>query len=404
MANKQLVIALSSLCLAVPGVALADTFGGFTARGGKFMQSGQVCSPVRGDFDTPKCVAPSGKPAFALGLEQVGDKKLVEVRKKGTKLEVLAMDDGRRLFLWDSGEILTGVGKVYVDSTGCFVAVEYSLRLGGKTVSRSVVIALKKALQVGPQTMPSTGDPAQPNLGKPGDTGPTLVSAPVVVDLPPDFLKAMKSGVKWAARRKHSKAIASFNDALKLVPNQPEALYRLARSQYASKDSVATQKTLLKLSANKGQEGIKWRVEARFDKVFKALRPDPAFRKAVGIDRVPGEKISTYERLVSLGGKWEQEAMNCEQPRVNLSLLRNKKRRFDLVIRSECQGNRETTRLDGSWLASQEGKLQLRFPNTGANDEGLICNVEVCSDASGEDCLRCKPEPDLEFLLRVVRR
>ena len=83
---------------------------------------------------------------------------------------------------------------------------------------------------------------------------------------------------------------------------------------------------------------------------------------------------------------------------------RNKKRRFDLIIRSKCQGSTETTRLDGAWLQSGDRNLALTFPNTDSADEDLTCKLELCSDDSGENCLRCQLDEDLEFLLRVVRR
>jgi hypothetical protein len=148
----------------------------------------------------------------------------------------------------------------------------------------------------------------------------------------------------------------------------------------------------------------RWRIEARFDKAFKSLRANTRFRKAVGIDRDPSRPLSAYERLVGLGGQWEQASLPCEQPKVSLKLDRSRKRRFDLVIRSRCQGVVETTRLDGRWAGKGSDQLQLIFPNQDAADEGLMCRVELCADSSGEDCLRCRPDQDLEFLLRVVRR
>ncbi|MBL4637484.1 MAG: hypothetical protein JKY56_26745 [Kofleriaceae bacterium] len=402
MRCKRHVLILSTLLLALPSVAAAEKFSGFTARGGKFAQGAELCTPVRGDFDTPNCRT-AAKPNLAKGILQTGEHALVVVKKTGTALLVLSKEDGSKLFRWDSGEVLTGIGDVYVDNSGCFVAVEYTLRIGGRIVDRVVVIALKKALNMGDLSgqLPRVADPTT--------TPPVVTTAkkpdkPVVAELPKGFVKELKEGVKWAARRKHSKAIASFQKALTVVPKQPEALYRLARSHYLAKDADSSRKTLKILAEDKSQQGAKWRVEARYDKAFKALRSDGDFRKSVGIDRAVGEKISSYERLVALGGKWEQESLPCEQPQVNLTLLRNKKRRFDLVIRSRCQGSKETTRLDGSWLASTNGGLHLKFPNTSSDDEDLVCQLELCSDGSGEDCLRCKPEPDIEFLLRVVRR
>jgi hypothetical protein len=274
--------------------------------------------------------------------------------------------------------------------------VEYGERFGGRSVDALVVVKLAASVKgVAAAPVGSTAEPSK---------APAKAPVPVQPEDSEAIKKLLAAGKKWDRRKKHAKAIAEWNKILAESPEHPEALYRRARSHYRNKEQDACLADLERLKAASDVRAIRWKVEARFDKVFAKLRGVPRFRKAVGIDREPGEKVSGYERLIAFGGKWEQEVIPCEQAQVNLNLRRDDKQRFDLVIRSKCQGYRETTRLDGFWRAVGDASLHMTFPNLGADDDGLSCQLEQCTDGSGEDCLRCAPEPDLEFLLRIVRR
>ncbi len=392
--STPISLILTTCVLLLPSVANAGLFGGFTADGHYYKKSKDLCcTAVSGSLDAPVCTKGVGKVVFRKGQLQEGTDRKVEASKKGTKIEISSTQTGESLFIWDSGDVINSIGKVYLQEKGGWVAVEYSTRMGGRSVEELIVVALKQPVATDSLAPPDEVEPAKPVVTK-------VEEQPVN----PAFQKALKAGMKWHKRRKYSKAIASFKTALSIAKKSPEALYRLARSQFAGKDQSAALKTLALLSEDKSAKGIEWKVEARFEKEFKSLRGNPAFRKAVGIDRSPGEHATAYERLVALGGKWEQDSLPCEQPRVNLTLVRNQAHRFDLVIRSKCQGTTETTRLDGSWLASSSEDLKLRFPNMNSDDDALTCKLEVCADGSGEDCLRCRPDRDIEFLLRVVRR
>jgi len=221
----------------------------------------------------------------------------------------------------------------------------------------------------------------------------------------PKFRKAVEQGRALSRHRKtYARAAAQFERALAETPEHPEALFYLAKLQYKRKDIPGCLSLLQRLAASKHKAMPRWRVEARFDIDFKPLRGNDVFRKAVGITHPSGEVPSLYERLVAFGGRWEQEGIPCEQAKVNLTLRRDKKQRFDLVIRSKCQGSAETTRLDGNWSPGPRETLSLRLPNVDVAEDLLSCQMEQCTDASGEDCLRCRPDQDTEFLLRVVRR
>ena len=365
---------------------------GFATDGQYRRGEDQICRPATASASAPACesatVADVAKRKFATGSKQLGRSRTVAVQKQGTKLVVLAAEGKAQLAIWDAGQVLGDVGDVYLDASKRWVAIEFQTRFAGRTVDDLVVL---------PITLPATAAaPVQP------------IDVPAVdkkSSESPAFRKAVDDGIRWSrSRRTFAKAQTALNKALAEIPGHPEALYHLALLELKRKDTAATLATLAKLAASSHADKARWRVEARFDVRFKALRGDAAFREAVGISRKPGEQPSFYERLVALGGRWEQEAIPCEQPQVNLTLRRDAKQGFDLVIRSKCQGMAETTKLDGTWAGSENRKLALSFPNMESADDQLSCQIELCSDDSGEDCLRCQPDPELEFLLRVVRR
>lgn len=386
------------LLVAMPADAVAGLFGGFTSGGSYLRGSDQVCKPVTSALELPTCETQTttrlAKLTFQRVAKQQGAKQSVVARKSASKIKLHDAQTDSLLFTWDSGQIISNTGSVFLDPSGRWVAVEFTSRLGGREVADLVVMELGNALAASHSAAPVPSTPV-PSTNIPKDAVPAD---------PPAFTAAMQLGDKWARRKKHSKAIAAYRDALAQLPEHPEALYRLARSHMAGKDKAEAVATLARISKSKHAKAVQWRVEARFDLIFKPMRGDADFRKAVGIDRGPDDPVTLYERLVAFGGRWEQAPIACEQPEVDLDLQRSEKRRFDLVIRSKCQGSTETTRLDGSWQESGDRRLGLTFPNTDSADEDLVCQVERCSDDSGEDCLRCQLDKDIEILLRVVRR
>lgn len=387
------------LLLVLPGVAEAGLFGGFASDGRYRRGSDQLCKPVSTKLGAPSCqkktLAQLSKLKLSKGEQQIGSSQRVSAKKRASKIQVLDAESAV-LFTWDSGQILGDIGAVYLHKSGRWVAIEFATRFGGRQVEDLVVVQLSTAVATGSSNS-SAGSPAT------APTKPVTHAKPIAQD-PPAFAAAMKSAAQWARRRKHARASEAYREALAQVPEHPEALYRLARSLMASNNKSEAVAVLARIRHSKHASAMQWRVEARFDLIFKSMRADSGFRKAVGIERGADDPPSLYERLVALGGRWEQERMPCEQPQVNLDLRRDSKRRFDLVIRSKCQGVRETTRLDGWWVTKGTSGLDLSFPNTDSADEDLSCRLELCSDDSGEDCLRCQLDQEIEFLLRVVRR
>lgn len=402
-------LAAITLVLVAPAVAWAGVFGGFGADGSYLRGTDQVCTRVSGKLDVPTCVKKSAaaiaKLRFDAGSRQRGDDARYAARSRGSRIEITPAAGGEPVAVWDAGTAVSKVGAVYLSRAGDAVAVEYSSRFGGRSVEDVVVIALPETARSASGRAGSEGA----RVGAKAAAGAADVADPEA--LPPEspeVSRALAAARKAARKKRWKAALAAAERALDADAGHPEALFWRAAGRAQTGDRAGAVQALEAVATGGRPRAALWRVEARRHPAFRALRADADFRRAVGLDRRAGAAPSTYERLVGYGGSWEQAAIPCEQARANLSLATaptegEPGQRFELVIRSRCQGRRETTRLDGLWRTTAAG-LELVFPNPQGPKEAMQCRLERCADASGEDCLRCQPEPDIEFLFRIVRR
>jgi hypothetical protein len=390
---RPLIIATLVL---VPTTASAGSFDGFA--GGRYLTGGdRLCTPVTSERANPSCKKLGAAEVARLGPKKPrperGSSARITARSRGTAIEVLDAD-GKAAFRWDAGTPVGRVLNVYVDKSASVAVVEYESRFGGRTVVEAIGVKLP-----GGGPTPSRPDP---DVARPGPDA----DKPAGPDLDEAAQKKLESALDRAERslkrRRYKAAIAGANAALGIWDQSARALYALAAAELGSKDRSAAIAALERLAGSKDPAAPEYRVEARLAREFAAIRGDARYRKAVGITADPSRLPTAYERLMGMGGKWEQRLIACEQPEVKLT-LRRKLRRFVLRIKGRCGGPAETTFLDGHWSASGTDVLKLKFPNQSVGDELLSCQVERCRDSSGEDCVRCKIEQD-EFLLRVVRR
>ncbi len=386
-----------------PAVAAAGPFGGFSRDGSRYLaDTSRVCQPVAARQGMPRCEKKSAdevaRLGFRKGAAQRGAGAAVQVQASGTRLVVRSGDGKAVRAEWDSGDPVGSVGAVYLSEGGKLVAIEYEARLAGRSQPQVVVLRLAAG---------ATGAPAQPAPGqKPGQTPPgqpatgqTPATAPPADD--PKVTAQVRAADKLLGGKKWKKAEEAYRAVL-AAGDHPAARYGLAGAlagQNRSADAVAE---LVALGRSTHPQAARWRVEARLGSHFTRLQNDPAFRRAVGIDRDPARSPSAYERLVGFGGHWEQTGAACQDPTVNLNLDR-KSDKFQLSIRNRCQGDDETTRLAGTWRAEGAAALRLSFPNLDGPEEKLQCQLAAASDRSGEDTLSCTLE-ELQFKMRVVRR
>jgi hypothetical protein len=340
----------------------------------------------------PRCEKRSADELARLGFRkgklQRGADAQVQVQVSGTQLVVRGRDGKAVRAQWDSGDPVGSLGDVYLSDDGKLVAIEYAARQAGRSQSQVVALRLRGAATA-PDRAAQAGQPAPGASAKPAPPDD------------PEVVARVRAGDKQLARKRWKQAEQDYRGALALAADHPAARYGLAAALAGQKRSADAIAELVALGRSAHPQAPRWLVEARLGRHFTGLQAEPAFRRAVGIDREPGRAPSAYERLVGQGGHWEQTGAACQDPTVTLRLDR-KSEKFQLTIRNRCQGEDETTQLAGQWRAEGASSLRLRFPNPGGRDEELDCQL-AASDKSGEDSLSCTLE-DLTFAMRVVRR
>jgi hypothetical protein len=190
-------------------------------------------------------------------------------------------------------------------------------------------------------------------------------------------------------------AVTAWTKVLALDPELPEAHYRLAAIAAAGKTPAAALAPLQRLAASRRPDAAEWLIEARFDKSFLKLVGDADFRAAVGLDRAA---TTPYERLMGLGGQWEQSVIPCDRPEIKLALKRA--RTFRLDFASVCSGSRERLTYTGTWSQANE-TIELRLKKPGGGFDTAPCLLSRDAD---EDVLTCHLDADLAFEARPARR
>jgi len=381
-------LALAVILVATP--AMADTFGGFSGVDKPYLiNQDRVCTPLpvanNAATGTPKC---EKAPANALaslsikaGTEQSGDKATFAATASGKTLTV-TKKDGSPVVAWDAPDPIGKVVAVYASQYEDRVAVAYTTRRLGKEVTDVVAFELVKTTG---RSIDSTMTPT------PGTHAPAAPTPAPAVDDP-------KVASALADARKSPKAIAGWNKVLAIDPDHAEALYRVAQIELGARHKAESLAALEKLAASKRGDAIEWLVDARFDASFAALRAEPKYRAAVGLDR-PAQ--TTYERAMGFGGQWEQTGTSCDKAEVKLQMMRD--RSFKLRVKTVCEGHIADLPFHGTWRIDGD-ELVLAFPTSGqktsVKDE-TSCKFERSGD---EDGLRCKLDRDLEFVVLPTRR
>ena len=393
---RAIIGTIAALVVVTP--AYAGTFGGFSADERSFLRvPDQICAPLpaasgKGGEISCRTAAADEIAAQRFRRGTVQDGRSATYRadiKGGNALRVFAVESGKCQAAWSSLGPVSRIVAVHLSAGKRLLAIEFETRSGGRMREAVIAFALPAGAAEGEARGADVKDPPPP------PPGPAVDSAALEAQLD----KARKYARKGDTKR----ALAAYREILGLDPNQPEARYWIATWAMKKKDPRAAIKELSQLASSPHPEAVVWMIEARTDKVFAKLLGNPDFRRAVGLDNDGSRTRTAYERLVGLGGHWEQAGVSCDAPKVNLKLQR-RVGKFTLRLISKCQGMSETTRLDGIWTAQGSDKLSLTFPNVEGPDEVMPCQLSTCGDGSGEDCLACAPGTDMEMQLRLVRR
>lgn len=380
-----------ALLVAFATPAAADTFGGFSGVDKPYLvNQDKICVPLSVKDSTasgaPMCEKAAADTVAHLSIkepiEQSGLKATFIAKAAGKTLTV-SRKTGETLVTWNAPDAIGKVVAVYASQYEDRVAVAYTTRVLGKEVTNVVAFELVK----------TTGRDTTPTVTKQPDTTPTQ---PTTTAAPED--PKLTKAVEAARKASKAKALAAWNAVLAIDPQHSEAQYRIAALQVAAKQTAEANATLAKLAASSRADAIEWLVEARFDKAFAPLRADAKFRASVGLDR---KAATPYERVMGLGGQWEQNGTSCEAPEVQLTTTRD--RSAKVRIKTVCQGRTSNLTFKGTWRI--EGKdVVLTFPTKGqkvTEKDETKCQFEQERD---EDALHCVLDQDLEFTVLPTRR
>ncbi len=385
--QRRAVLAL----LAVATPAAADTFGGFSGVDAPYLiNQDRECTPL---------VVTAGKAAGTPACSKVAADELLRLSiktpivERGAKATFAATASGKTLTVtnsagdvvvtWDASDPIGKVVEVYKSQYDDRLAVAYTVRRLGKDVTDVVAFVLVKTTGTGGGSAATT----------PITTTPT--TAPVTVEDP-----MVTKAVELARKAPKAKAIAAWQSVLAIDPAHSESAYRIAALQAGAKQTADAIATLTKLAASTRGDVIDWLVEARFDAAFTAVRADPKFRAAVGLDR---KGTTPYERLMGFGGQWVQTATCGEQPGVEFTTLRD--RTFKVRITIHCSGSRLDQTYRGTWRIDGGGQVVLALPPAPGQPQSAKDEAACVFEKSGdEDALHCNLGHDLEFVVLPTLR
>lgn len=409
---RTLIPVMLALGLGATSAAQAEPFGGFSKDQSHYLTGREtICTPLPVNGATsqgaPACktadasqVAAQG---FRRGMEQRGSRAKFAATARGSSLTVQALGPGAvpsELFRWSSPDPIARVVAVFLSPNESVLAVEYESRFGGRIRTEVVGFVLAGANAA---DRPAEGSSEAQATGKEHvaggqGTAASQGSKTAAPALDARAQKALDRARGQARKNKNKQAEAAYREVLAVDPEHAEARYGLAQSLARQKKLDHAVTELQALARSGRDDTIVWRVEARFDPAFAALRARDTFRDATGL--ASSTARSLYERLVGFSSTWEQPETRCEAAQINLDLARLE-RTFRLRILSRCGGMDDETNLKGTWAIQGNDRVLLTLPNKSGADEAIECAMQVCG---GEDCLHCRVDVDLDFLLRPVRR
>ena len=418
MSMRRIAIALPLAAFALARApARADTFSGFSGVDRPYLiNQDRVCQPlaVAGNAASgiPRCEKVTADVIARLSIKppliQSGAKASFTAQATGRTITV-SRKAGDALLTWDAPDPVVRIVELYASQYEDRVAVAYAVRRAGKEVTDVVAFDLGQNQTAVTARPGAATPPAGAGSGAPGPTSvtariiqpgqtppPDTAQVPVAAEPPPDPKLAKAIADARAAPR--AKALAAWTAVLALDAGHAEALFRIAAAELAAHRTAQAFAALQALAASPHADAVEWRVEARFDPAFAALRADPKFRAAVGLDQKPA---TVYERLMGFGGQWEQTGTSCDTPEVRFIATRDRKVR--IRVKTSCEGRVYNTPFQGTWRIDGQ-RIVLVLPTAGraasAADEAG-CGFETAGD---EDALRCSLGHDTEFLVLPTRR
>lgn len=366
----------------------ADTFGGFSGVDRPYLvNADKVCTPLKvtngAATGVPSCAKATADVVARLSIKTPtplgGPKAAFEATAAGRTITVTRKQTGAKAVEWTAPDSIGRIVELYTSPYDDRVAVAYTTKRLGKEFTD--IVAFDFGLGAASTAQPPT----------------TTQPPPTTTPAPPADAKLTKA-VETARKATKGKALAAWKAVLALDAGHAEAHFQIAKAQVAAKQTADALATLTTLAASTRSDATEWLIEARYDAAFASLRGDAKFRTAVGIDRKPQ---TPYERLMWLGGQWEQTGTACDKAEVRFHPLRD--RTFKLRVKTTCQGQVFNTPFKGTWRLDGD-RIVLTFPTKGrqvTQQDEAFCKIEPVGD---EDSLRCQISRDLEFTVLPARR
>lgn len=385
---------LTAAMLAGPAVVHADTLRGFSAVDRPYLVGAdKVCTPLlvanAVATGTPQCrtlpVDQVAKLDFGPGTVESGGNGKLKATIAGAKLTVSEGD--ALLVTWQANDPLGKVVAIERSKFSDRIAVTYTARRLGREMTDVVGFDLiKSSKPVGP---------VGPVVGQDPTTPPEPAAVASLSD-------ASQKVVTFARTLSGKRAIKAWLIVLSDEPNFAEARFGVAKAFAQTKDNNNAIINLEQLRKSPAPDAIEWLVAARFDSAFAKLRGDAKFRLAVGLDTTishiaPGP----YERVMGFGGSWEQTGTSCDTPTVSLKLTQDRK--FNLTVRSACEGMVSNSKYKGTWQTTTGSKpaVRLTLPNKDRAAEVITCEFVAKGE---EEALQCPLDEDLILTVLPVRR
>ena len=381
------VLLAAGLLAVTAGSAAAETFGGFSGVDRPYLvNSDKVCTPLVVIGGVAKG-APSCEKAGADIVARLSIKD--PIVQRGAKANFAATAASRTLTVtrktgdkavtWDATDPIGKVVEVYASQYDDRVAVAYTVRRMGKEVTDIVAFDLGKPSQANPVPDPTAVTPTPTPTATPEDP-------------------AVTKAVAVARKAAKGKALAAWKAVVALDPTNSEAQYQIAVAHAKAKSTADALAALTTLAASSRPDAVEWLVEARFDPAFAPLRADPTFRAKVGLDR---KGATSYERLMGLGGQWEQTGTSCDKPEVRFTATRDRVVR--IRVKSSCSGQVYDLPFKGTWRIDGK-RVVLTFATRGKQVSAADEAGCVFESAGDEDSLRCQLDRDIDFVVLPTRR
>lgn len=404
MSMRRTASALSFVAALVAGLAGlassagADTFSGFSGVDRAYLvNQDRVCTPIVVANSTaagaPRCEKAAADKIAQLSIKppniQSGAKASFAVQAAGRTVTVTRKTGGT-VVTWDAPDPVVKIVELYASQYDDRVAIAFAVRRAGREVTDVVAFDLGQNQTAVKDPISAVKDPTDPAKD------PSALAPPLAP--PPAESPKLTTAVTAARAAAKPKALAAWRAVLALDASHSEALFRSAAAQAADKHHAEAVATLESLAGSGRADAVEWLVEARFDPAFAALRAEPKFRAAVGLDRKPA---TIYERLMGFGGQWEQTGTSCDRPEVRFVATRERSVR--IRVKTTCEGSVFDTSFKGTWRADGD-RIVLQLPTKGkqltAADEAT-CGFEAAGD---EDALRCALGHDIDFVVLPTRR